>query len=76
METARANIKLAEEWKTKYINIKKQLDTFLVGNSSLTLKKTSVPVIKEDALFRNGGQSFEQDVKQEFVKSVQVVQKR
>ena len=83
METARANLKLAEKWKTKYIDVKKQLDNFLVCNSSLTLKNTRVPVIKEDELIRNGGQSLEQDVVQdvvqdvqEFVSSVQVVQKR
>ena len=80
METARENMKQAEKWRTKFIEVKKQLDNVLAGNSSLTIKKTSVPVIKEDGTFSNYGQSLEQDVAQdvvqdvqEFVSSVQIV---
>ena len=47
METARAQTQLANEWKTKYINLKKELDRLLINYPELTLKKTKVPVIKE-----------------------------
>ena len=82
METARENMKQAEKWRTKFIEVKKQLDNVLAGNSSLSIKKKRVPVIQGDGTFNNYGKSLEQDVEQdvvqdvqEFVPSVQVVQK-
>jgi hypothetical protein len=71
METARENMKQAEKWRTKFIDVKKQLENVLAGNSSLSIKKTRVPVIKEDGPFSNYGQSLDQDVEQDVVQDVQ-----